>query len=46
MVIADDHSNLRHRDVVILQVNAYTPLIHLLHHQTTAPETIYLPGRA
>jgi len=24
----------------------YTALILFLHHQTTAPETIYLPGRA
>jgi sterol desaturase/sphingolipid hydroxylase (fatty acid hydroxylase superfamily) len=46
MVVADDHSNVDHSGLVILWVNAYTPLIHLLHHQTTPPETIYLPGRA
>ncbi len=44
MVIAVEHSSLRHLDVVIFQVNAYTTLILLLHPQTTVPETIYLPG--
>jgi hypothetical protein len=44
MVIAEIHSNLDHSGVVILKVNAHTPLIHLLHLQIYSLSQAFLAG--